>query len=142
MEAIAKERRSAQGTLRNEAVVKLCLFWCDHGSGRLVDGSVQAIMKEIGTISEATVRRIWRTYRERVSSQGVLADMISRRKGNCGRKSSLTPALRQHYKEIAQEYANLWLRLSNVAMVQELAHRGIKLSRTVQNHFMILALWC
>lgn len=137
--SMSKFRKNVNCSARNEAIVRLCLFWCDHESGKLVDGSIAKIAKEVGGVSRTTVDRVWKTYRKRTMTEGLDVDIKCRKAGNCGRKSKLTPALRELYRSIAQEYANLWLRLSNVAIVREMGARGISISRsTVQQHLKIL----
>lgn len=59
----------------------------------------------------------------------------SKRKGNCGRKSKLTPAVVEQYTAIAQEYADLHIRLNSRLLKDELSTHGTEVAHsTIQRH--------
>jgi hypothetical protein len=124
---------------KKEEILRRCMFFCDHKTGRIVRGGIGVIMREMKPVARRTISRLWASYRAQISAGNRSPNTKSKRKGRCGRKSMLTEVLRAHYTAIAQEYANSWLRASNVAFQRELADRGINLSRkTIQTHLKLL----
>jgi hypothetical protein len=124
---------------KKQGILLACMFWCNAEGGRLVDGAMADILKKFAPTSATTVKRIWAEYRQGVLLGNHEPNLTNKRIGRCGRKSMLTPELRLAYRDVGQEYANKWMRLSSVLVVKELAARGHQVSRqTVLNHFRIL----
>lgn len=93
------------------------------------------MMKLFPAVSESSIKRIHRLGRDDPSS----IKLETHRVGRCGRTSKLTPELRVEFTRIAQEYANMWIRLTYRLAQEELSQAGFHLSlRTIGKHFKLM----
>ena len=71
---------------------------------------------------------------------GILSiDLTSKKKGNVGRKSTLTEPLKDIYRAIVKEFPYTWKRLTHRTLRAKLSERGHRFClKTVQNHHKVL----
>lgn len=124
---------------RKVAIMIEAAKFTDVRSGRLFHGAIKHIIELFRPVSARTVKRIVKEYRDQRANGVVVPTFENKRRGRCGRHSKLTPELRVEYTRIAQEYANMWIRLSDRYLQIELQEAGYPLSRKcIQSHLKIL----
>ena len=135
------EQRDLSNDLRSALVIE-CAKYFDMNIQRFPDGALAAIRTHFApskAVSTRTIKRYWDDY-HRQQNDGVLAPNISnKRKGNCGRHTLLSPELREAYRVIMQEYADLWMSLSLRMLKVELLGVGHDLSNhAIFNHLKVM----
>ena len=118
------KRKQLNGDER-AAIAAECAFWTDQTTGRIIKRGLAEIIR-LFKVSAATIKRINSDF-IRQKTAGILGPNLRRKKGG-GRPSKLTTELKIVYSDIAQAYANLWIRLTEVALQSELRSKGISLS--------------
>lgn len=97
------------------AIIQYCLSNFDDVRNRLRNGVARHISEDFG-IHEVTVLKLWMKYRQQIEAGVLVPDFNPQRKGHCGRKTKLTEPVKQQYKAVAQEYADLHIRLNGRLM--------------------------
>jgi nucleotidyltransferase/DNA polymerase involved in DNA repair len=127
-------RKSHQDVTKANIIAECCSYH-DSVRGRLVDGSIKKVQEKFSFVSVRSVSRIRSAYQK----GGMVMKFGTNRAGKCGAKSKLDEELTIHYRQIMQEYANSWRRLTIRLLKAELKKRGFTLSTsTIFEHLKLL----
>ena len=94
----------------------------------MAHGSVKKVSAEFG-IKEQTVKRVWKQYVDQ-KRMGVLVPDLSVKFNERGRKSKLTPLMREHIEVILQDYADMHRYASDEQITQNLIQMGHETSKS------------
>jgi hypothetical protein len=124
---------------RKAAIVNEATKYRDQVTGRLPKNALKAISLKFDGISERTIKS-YCTSAKRQEEAGILSiDLNSKMKGVVGRKSKLTEALKDVYRDIIKEYAYTWRRLTHRVLRSKLSDAGFDFPlSTVQAHLKVL----
>jgi hypothetical protein len=92
------------------------------------------VTKEFG-ISELTVKRVWKQYVDQ-KRMGVLVPDLSVKFSQSGRKSLLTPLMRDHIEEILQACVDIHKYASEEEITQNLIQMGHETNRTSVHRYL------
>lgn len=117
------------------AIVAACSKWSDPATGKLVYGGLKSVMKQFPHVSSASIKRFYALLKANPNAP----DLSRKRLKRCGMSSLFTEAVRAEYIRIAQEYANMWIRLTQTLLRKELSDAGFHFSAgTIHNHLKLL----
>ena len=129
------KRKQLNGDER-AAIAAECARYTDLTTGKIVKRGLTEINR-LFKVSPATIKRINSDFK-RQKAAGVLGPNLRHKKG-AGRPSKLTTELKIVYRDVAQEYANLWIRLTTRMLQSELRSQGISLSTsTIHAHLKLM----
>ena len=92
------------------AIIAECGKWWNPASEQLFHGALKYMTALFHPVKKRTIQELWFNYRRKQTLGIPAPSLASNMKGNVGRKSKLTPELKDEYIRILQEYANIWIR--------------------------------
>lgn len=132
---MSKRRNKEIAITTKAAILHACAKLTDPITGDFAHGGRMQVLRQFPSVSLSSIIRIHRLGK----GSPLAIKLDSSRVGRCGRESKLTPELKEHYMEVAQEYANEWIRLTRRLAQVELEDRGFHLStRTIGKHFSLM----
>jgi hypothetical protein len=109
-------------------IITECFKHFNSNTNRIRYGGYYYVKQKYPNVGMSTIRLVFSDFLKH-------RKFTSLKKGKVGRKSKLTPELREQYRRIMQDYANMWIRTTTVILQKELRDAGFPLSTsTIWSH--------
>jgi hypothetical protein len=118
------------------AIVAECFKYCQPDTEEIVNNGYLMVKEKFPSVSLYSIATYFKEFKRQQRAGNLVPNLASKRVGGRNVRNKLTPELTIRYREIMQDYANSWTRLT-VAMLATEIGGGIGVA-TVHRHLKVL----